>query len=785
MFGIADRILIRGPRHVRDADRVMRVYLTTTPAGMREFTTAGVGQVSLDLVRRHSRSAESVAGYAIGTTVIGSGPRARTIPSGYASAGLFPLLGVRPVAGRFFTPAEDAPDAAQRVVVVSEDLWQRMLGSVPDVRGQTLNLDGEPHHVIGVAPRGFTGPELRPVDVWRPMNLIGSRITRDWRTSWNAQWMQIVVRLRDDVDIDEANAELTAIHRRGYTGEDPAEARARVWLAELGANDSGKEPANARVIRWLTAIALIVLLIAAANVVNLLLARGIRREREAAIRLALGATRGRVVRLVLIESTVLAAAGAALGLLLATVLGGIARRFLSDIAWPGPVVDHRAAVVVIVGTLVLGIMVGVVPALGIARAGLSSSLRTGGRDGRVHRGAVRRALTVAQAAMSVPLLIGAGLFVRSLWNARTVDLGVDPERVLVVELQQSGLGGFPFGMRDSERERRRQMYLRAVEALRAHPGIEQASVSVGLPFGNRFTVRLRIPGIDSIPQLPTGSPSLSAVAADYFTTVGTRIVRGRAFTAADGRGTEPVSIVSATMARVIWPNEDPIGRCLIVRADTAPCARIVGIAGDTHRSALREDPSMHYYIPFGQEVGIGGAAIVVRPRGKTDDPVLHEEIRRMVASLDASIRYVDVESIQERIDPQMRPWRIGSTVFVASGVLALLVAAVGIYSMLSYLVANRRHEFGVRIALGATRRDIAGLVMRGSMAMAALGVVVGSAVAYLAGPFVEPVLFEVKARDPLVYASTAATLLGVALLAACIPTVRANRIDPLESLRSD
>ncbi len=701
MFGIADRVLLRGPDHVRDADRVMRVYMTERPKGMREFTSAGVGNVSLDLIRNGSRLAESVAGYAENQATAGRGGDAHLAQLGYASANFFPLLGVRPAAGRFFSADENRPAAAEHVVVISYESWQGEFGGANDIVGRTITLNDEPYNIIGVAPRGFTGAELSRVDAWVPLNLVGPHVTPDWRTSWNAQWLKVILRVPNGVAVEQVNRELTAIHRAAYTGDDKAIAEARLSVAGLGADDTGAEPANAAIIRWLAGIALIVLLIASANVVNLLLARGIRRTRDAAIRLALGATRTRIIRLVLIESTLLALGGALLGLGLAAVIGGVARRsLLSDVAWTSPVVDMRVFAMATVLSLAVGLIVGLVPAIGASRIGVAAALKSGVRDGGNHRSTLRASLTVVQAALSVTLLIGAGLFVRSLWNVRTIHLGIDPEQVLVVHVSWTSLATFPAGIsRDDERARRGRAFSDAIDQLRRIPQVENASVSVGLPFGNRFTVRLRVPGLDSVPRLKSGGPSVSAVSPDYFATVGTRIVRGHGFTAADRAGTEPVAIVSDLMARTVWPGVDPIGKCIVVGADSVPCARIVGIAEDTHQSELREDPTMHYYIPFGQEVGIGGSVLLVRSSRIT--PVLRDQLRRTMASLDPTITYIAVGTIQETIDPQLQPWRLGAVVFVASGLLALLVAAVGIYSV---LVPGREPPSRDRRAHRARRR---------------------------------------------------------------------------------
>jgi putative ABC transport system permease protein len=785
MFGIADRLLLRGPEHVRDAARVVRVYVTEQPAGMKEFTTSGFGNVTVDVIRRATHVAEGVAAYTVNDGTLGRGADARPIRLGYASGSFFPLLGVRPVLGRFFSEQENAASGAAHVVVLSYGLWQTQFGGDHDVLGRTITVRDEPFIVIGVAPPGFTGAELAPVNLWAPINLTGPRIVKDWQTSWNAQWLHVIVRLNPGVTFDRAAAELTALHRAAYTGNEKSMAVARISVAPLSANDSGTESTEATVVRWLAGVALIVLLIACANVTNLLLARGVRRGRESAIRLALGASRLRLVRLMLVESTMLAIGGAVAGIALAYILGGIARHtLLSDIEWTSSPVDVRVLAVSAVIALGTGILVGLIPALRGSSARLATALKSGTQGSTGERARLRNSLTIVQTALSVALLIGAGLFVRSFWNVRTLHLGLDPDRVLVVELYRPSLANVPDGPpKDAERTRRRTFFTMAGERVGALPGVEHAAIAVGLPFGNRFTVTLRVPGRDSLPHLKSGSPSVSAVSADYFAAMGTRIVRGRGFTTADRAGSEFVTVVSARMAATIWPGTDPLGACLLVGAGSPPCTRVVGIAEDTYRSGLREEPPMQYYIPLGQEVGFGGSVILVRGAG--DPRVLGGDVRRAILALDPTITYVSMETIQERIDPQMRPWKLGAAVFAVTGLLALLVAAVGLYSVMSYLVVHRTREIGVRIAIGADRAHITGLVLRGGFAMAMAGIVIGAILAAASSRLVEPLLFNESARDPWVFVAVSCVLALVALAASLIPAARANRIDPLEALRAD
>jgi predicted permease len=786
MFGIADRLLLRGPSHVRDADRVVRIYFTEQPPGMNLFTTSGFGYVTYDILRRGATTFEQVAPYAIQDVVLGQGAEARQIRAGYTSAGFFDLLGVRPALGRFFTEQENAPNAAARVAVISHGAWTRWFAGSPDAIGRTIMLGEEPFAVIGVAPSGFTGAELGRVDVWTPENLLSARTGPDWATTWNAQWLKIIARLKPGVTFEQAGLDATAAHRRSYTGGDAWTAAGRLSVASLRANDAGNEATDVRVLRWLTWVAALVLLIACANIANLLLARGKRRHREVAIRAALGASRARIVRLLLIEAILLAFVGAAIGTVVTYIVGGLARQALfSAIEWTASPVSIRVLAMSTAVALLTGVLVGLLPAIRSTRPGAADALRSGPREGGGRRSHVQAALTIVQAALSVLLLIGAGLFVRSLWNVRTLDLGFGAREVMVIEAFRPGLTRFAAGpARDAERARRRSFYLDTLDRVRALPGVESAAIAVGLPFGNRFTVELRVPAPDVVPRVKTGGPGVSAVSNGYFETVGTRILRGRAFTPEDRAGTEPVAIVSELMAKTVWPGADALGKCLLIGPGTPACARVVGVAANTYRSRLREDPVMHYYIPAGHEAGFGGGSALI-VRGADRSPQVVSEIRRLLTRLDGTISYINAETIQDRIEPQVRPWLLGASVFLLSGLLALVVAAIGIYSVMSYLVADRRREIGVRMALGATTGDIGRLVLRGSLLMAATGIVIGEAAAGLLGRLAEPLLFATSPRDPLVFAGVGALLLAVAIAATFIPARRARTVNPVEALRAE
>jgi len=417
-----------------------------------------------------------------------------------------------------------------------------------------------------------------------------------------------------------------------------------------------------------------------------------------------------------------------------------------------------------------GLLTGLAPALQAWRADLFSDLKAGTREGTYRRSRTRVALLVLQGALSVVLLVGAGLFVRSLQHVRAVPLGYDVDPVLLVDLN----------MRGERVDSAAQLALRRtlLDKARAMPGVERATRQLTVPFWNTWNVDLYVAGIDSVSRL--GRFDLNAVTPDYFATMGTRILRGRAISPEDSRNAPRVMVVSAAMAKALWPGQDPIGRCVKVSADTAPCTYVVGVAENIKEQELSDDPGLFYYMSSEQWHPQDGG-LFVRIRGEAARSA--EPLRRLLQQAMPGASYVTVTPLREIISRQTRSWQLGATMFLVFGALAVALAAIGLYSVIAYSVAQRTHELGVRAVLGAQFGDVVRLVVGEGLGHGVTGVAIGVVLALIGGRWVAPLLFEQSPRDPFVFGFVIAVLLGVAALASYLPARRAAKVDPMVALR--
>src|SRR5882724_738294 len=690
------------------------------------------------------------------------------------------VLGVHPVVGRDFQPDEDRTPGSHPVAILGYGLWQRRFGADPHLVGRTVLFNGRAFTVVGIAPRGFHGPEvLRATEVFVPMMmydqvLVGPR--RAFFLNRGALMLKMMGRLQPGVRLAAAEAELTTMARRlerAYPDDNQGRGLSLLPLAQ-----STISPWERKTYvlggTVLGATVGLLLLIAAANVANLLLARALARRKEISIRLALGAGKGRLSRQLLTESTVLSLLGGGLGLFLASW----GRSFLWSLRPPNipesldVSLDLRVLLFTFVVALATGLAFGMAPvtqlfspALVAALKGESTAARTGGRR-------LRNALVIGQVALSVVALVIAGLFLRSLWNAQRIDPGFAADRLLSVS--------FNVGAQGYDEPRGRAFYERVVERARTIPGVRGAALGEWQVL--KGMLPMRPIGIGGVEVAAKGEPiylQSQSVGPGYFETVGIPILRGRGFAGADRTDSRPVAVVNERMVKRFWPGQDPLGKRFTFLDDNRT-VEVVGVAKDSKYNSLGEAPMAFAYLPIGQRFA-PGMTLYARTAGSP--AALVETVRKEVQSLDRSLPLSDAVTIADVLHDSLWSARLGAILLSIFGLLGLTLAGVGIYGVMTHHVEQRRREIGIRMALGAQSGDVVRLVLRQAMTLVAIGILVGLAGAVATARLLTSLLFGVGGGDLLTFVVTVAVLTLLALAASFLPAHRASGIDPYAVLK--
>ena len=785
MFSVVDRMLFRPPPLLHDPSSTHRVYLTTTYGG-KEGTSSGIQYARYVDLTNWTTSFSRTAAFTEQDLAVGAGAEAREMRVGIVSASFFGLFDAPPALGRYFTAAEDSPPNGTAVAVLAYAFWQTRYGGRSEALGSTLQIGPTVYTIIGVAPKGFVGlwQVQRPV-AFVPITAYGSAMAagmdRTWWRNYGWTWASMLVQRKPTVSVAAATADLTSAYLKSYAAEEAtspgttpaALTRPRGIVASVLSERGPNRSSFAKVATWIAGVAVIVLLIACANVANLLLARVLRRKREMAVRLALGISRVRLLSQLFTECVLLALVGGAGGLLVAEWGGAVLRgQFLTRPAQVSVLGDARTLWFGGVAALVAALLTGLAPAILSQRADIAGDLKAGAREGTFQRSRVRVALLLVQAALSVVLLVGAGLFVRSLRQVREVPLGYDPDPVLLVDLNMRGvrLDSAP------------QVALRRalLDTARAIPGVVHASPRVSVPFWGSYSVSLYVAGIDSVRRL--GRFELNAVGGDYFATMGTRVLRGRGISDQDIQGAPRVMVVSEAMAKALWSGREEIGQCVRVRFETAPCTYVVGVAENIKAERLGDDPTFYYYLSWAQWDPANGG-LFLRMAGPAARSA--EMVRRRLQPVMPGASYVTVTPFADILGDETRSWQLGATMFLVFGGLALALAAIGLYSVMAYNVSQRTQELGVRAALGAQQRDLVKLVVNEGLTLGAAGIAIGVVIALAGSNWLGPLLFQESPRDPLVFGFVTVMLLGVTALASFVPSRRAARVDPIVALRSE
>ena len=776
IFSVVNAVLLR-PLPFPDPDSLVAVFETVPQRGQ---TRGSHSYPNFFDVRAQNTVFERLATYRDGNfTMTGRGEPAR-LQGTVATADLLPLLGVSPMLGRTFHPDEDKPSTTGRVVILSHALFQNRFGSDPSILNQSITLDGVNFTVVGVMPPGFEFPiQNEPVELWTTIagDASGTSPVTDQR---GAHFLRVVGRLKPGVTEEQAQTELTAIASR-LEQQYPDENTRRSLRVE-SAHQALVGDVFPMLILFLCAVAA-VLLIACANVANLLLARATSRYKEMAIRTALGASRVRVIRQLLTESVLLSIFGGAIGLLLAVwwsdllvALGrdDIPRALEVGIDWR--VLGFTAGV-----SLLTGLIFGLAPAFHSSKTELVESLKDGGRGSSEgsRRIRLRNVLMVGELAAALVLLVIAGLLIQSLWRLQEVNSGLRPENLLTFNV---GLSEVKY-----KTDRQSQFFIDLKSRLESTPGVQAASTIFPLPLsGDRFSISFEIEG-RPLPPKDHPSADFFTTGVGYFRAMGIPIIKGRDFDDRDKHGSTPVIIVTETFARMHFPGEDPIGKRIepgisSIEDEDSMMREIVGIVGDVRNRNLDTEPRAAYYVPQTQ-VPFSQMVAVVKTNSEPRSFI--PAATKIVGAMDPDVPLFGVKSMEEYLSASVAKPRFSSTLLSIFSAVALVLTIVGLYGVMSYSVAQRTNEIGIRLALGAQTRDVLFMVVKHGSKLILIGLAIGLALAFALTRWIASLLFGVTAKDPFTFVAVSVLLAIVALFACYVPALRATKVDPMEALRRE
>jgi len=795
IFTLLDRLYFRYPSGIESPATLRTVYVQHFRTGDGiPFTGSSMSYPAYQSLRRAAARPDDLMLFFTDNSLrMGRSPTAPKLRGTYASASYFTVLGVRAAIGRVYSAEEDRIGNGARVVVVAHRFWRRQLEGDTAALGRTMSIGRDSYTIIGVLPPEFTGLDLQESDVWLPLSSIPPQpwIDGPWWESDN-MWSFRAVKRSTSRDSERefeprATIELRASNRQ-LNGED-ADTLVQVYTGSIiEARGPGQPGQDLIISTRLAGVALIVLAIACSNLVNLLLARAVSRRREIAVRLALGISRRRLVWLLSLETLVLAG-GAGIASLLAASWGGNLLRalLLPDVEWYRPALDTRVALFAGVAALLAGAVTGAIPAFQASHLNLAHAFKAGSRLGTPRQSRLRRGLVVIQAALTVMLLVGGSLFLRSLRNVQAIDIGYDADRLLFGSMQftdgeEPPTPAFNAGMR------------RVIERLKGRTSVEAVAGSAFTPmwgFG-AFYFYTRTDSATSFRPPPSSSgsganvPTFSAVTPGFFRATGIRLLSGNTFSGSNsGKGSAEV-IVNQTMAKLVWPGRDPLGECIWFEKRDSPCYSVVGVVETVRRDRVIEPQDLaQFYLPLDNLPGQEQRAETIIVRAAP------EEGRSAAQEVKVALHEVfpaglpTVTTMTANLEGEYRPWRLGATLFSLLGLLALLVAVAGFYSTTAYGVGQRTHEFGVRKALGARMPDVLKQVVGEGLRTVALGVILGAALSILSGRLIVALLYGVEPTDPSVLTLVSGTLLLVAALASLVPAWRATRVDPMKALAAD
>ena len=763
MFTVVNSVLLR-PLNFPEPERIVRFQGINPRQGITESNMSVPDIVDW---QTQSQSFEQIAGFVSGGVFLNIGDETERVRATAVTTDFFPLFKTNPISGRTIQ-ADDMKEGAEAAVVISHALWQRRFGGTSDVVGRKIMMNGKPATIVGIMPAGFNYPN--DAEVWAAFQLKPTEEPRDNR------YVSVVSRLKPGASLSQAQSEMDTISQRLSQNYSETNSGWGVRLTELRESLVGELKTSLIVL--LSAVGF-VLLIACANVANLLLARAATRQKEIAVRTALGASRLRVVRQLLTESVLLSVvsgiAGLALSIWLIKLLIAITPPNTPRIDEVG--IDLRVFGFTLTVTVLAGLLFGLVPALQTSRPNLNEELKDNGQRGSETggRNRVGSFLIVSEIAISFILLAGAGLLIKSFMHLREINPGFNSDNVLVMRLT-SPPGKYAQG------EPRAQIFKQLVDQVKATPGVQSAGVILSLPLGgDTFNVwrGLIREGRPMTPEEQTNAQHL-AITPDYFQALQVPLKAGRFFTDQDNLKSTKVVIINEKLARELFPGESPISKHFSIWRDEKFPREVVGVVGDT-RQSLDEEPGQQMYVPYAQDPTWGSLSLVVRTSG--EPTALAGSVREAIRTVDKAVPNYNLKTMNDVVFTSAAPRRVPMLLLTVLAGAAMLLAMLGIYGVTSYYVAQRTHEIGVRMALGAQIVDVLKLVLKRAMLLALIGIVIGSAGAVAVTRYMTTLLFGVKPIDVVTFVAVGAVLALVVLIACVVPARKAAKIDPLEALR--
>jgi predicted permease len=787
LFSIVERFFLEGPGGVDAPHQVRRVVLHFLDPRHAQRTTATIFNFPeyRSLAGSLPIGFRTAAYFVDNDAPLGGERHAGSGVVSYVIDDYFGVLGVHPVIGRMFRDDEYGTRAVSPVAVISTRYWRSHFGLSPQIIGKQIDVGSHQITVVGVAPEAFNGVDLDAVDVWLPRNTLGS--WENWSPKSVESPMQVslhaLVRIPPTAGANtQGEVSATAVLRNiGMLRDSTATATFESLRTAVDLGAQGKE---AQMSVRLADVALLILIIACANVANLLLVRTMQRNQEIATRVALGAGRSRLIAQALTESVLLAGVGGAAALVCAEWFAPLlSHALLPNVRWESGHLGVSAFLFASLLVVVTGVVTGIAPAIHASQSDLARALRGNPGGPASFRAGARSTMLAAQVAFAVVLLASAVLVVQSLRNVEAIDTGYEASRLSYAEV----IPDMTFSSHDAEMYRTIGAMLPEIaQRIARVPGVEATALAESGPLQLHSMYPVFLPNLDSTPTLNRLPPLARIVSPEFFNVAGLRLLEGRPLLNTDREGSAPVVVVSRIMAQTLWPGERALDKCVIVWERQSPCRRVVGVVSDTHYRSIFELPAMQLYLPFAQADSASRNPGAILIRSRTGD-LTHAATGalQVVSEMTGTMGSPRVRTIAQMLDPVMHPWRLAADLFGAAALLALLVAAIGIYGTVAYTVSQQRHEMGVRLALGAPRVGILRLVVIAGLRVVGIGLGLGLLMVLALGRVLSSMLYGTTSHDPLILGIVAMLIGATATLACLVPAWQAARVDPATLLRNE